>query len=217
MTRNLLAPACGRSLAAGLFILIAIAPGACVRTVPIYGSAPAPLVETLPLDVGIFYNTGFRDASHRVERPRERPWVVEFGAANAELFDEVFRNMFERTVHIEKMPEGGGTVPGVDAILEPRIEEYAVLTPDDSGQKYYAASIKYRIHLFAPDGGFIASWPVNAYGKSQWRAFRDKQALRQASLLAIRDAAAALALEFDDQQQVQAWLHDKGVLRAQGN
>jgi hypothetical protein len=30
-------------------------------------------------------------------------------------------------------------------------------------------------------------------------------------MLAIRDAAASLALEFDDQQRVQAWLNDKGV------
>lgn len=215
MTRNTSAQTAWRPIAAGLLAVAAMTAGACVRTVPIYGSTPAPLVETLPVSIGVFYNAGFREASHRVERHRERPWVVEFGAANAELFDDVFRNMFERTVPVEKMPADGSAIAGVDAILEPRLEEYALLTPDDSGQKYYAASIKYRIHMFAPDGAFIASWPVNAYGKSQWRAFRDRQALRQASMLAIRDAAAALALGFDDQQQVKAWLHDKGIMRAQ--
>ncbi|MGH8495557.1 MAG: hypothetical protein ACREVN_05430 [Gammaproteobacteria bacterium] len=216
MTVDAPALAC-RPLVAGLIAVIAAMAASCARTVAVEGSSPAPLVHTLPLSIGIFYDTGFREASHRVERPRQRTFVVKFGAANVEQFDNVFRSLFERAVPLEQMPAEGSSIPNVDAIIEPRIEEYAALTPDDSGQQFYAASIKYRIHLFSPDGTLIASWPVNAYGKSQWRAFRDKRVLREASMLAIRDAAASLALGFADQQQVRTWLRSKGVRRAQGN
>lgn len=189
---------------------------ACARNVTVEGSSPAPLIEALPLSIAVYYSPAFRDASHRVERVRERTWIVDYGGANVRLFDDVLFNLFERVTHIERMPENGSALPGIDAILEPRIEEYAVLTPGDSGQNYYAASVKYQFLLFAPDGRFIASWPLNAYGKSPRRMFREKQSLRRAGMLAIRDAAAALALEFDDQQQVRAWLDEKGVSYAQG-
>jgi len=192
----------------GLLIVIA---GACARFVPVHGTTPVPLVEALPISVGIYYDEAFLNASHRAERHRERPWIVQFGKANAELFDDVFGIMFERSGRIEEMPAEGRRAAGLDAILEPRIEEYALLTPDDSGLNYFAASIKYRIYLHAPDGTLIESWPVTAYGKSPVRMFREKQALRKASMLAIRDAAASLALEFAGQQRVQAWLNDKGV------
>lgn len=208
MMRNALVPICARWIAAGL---MAVTAGACARFVPVHGTTPAPLVEALPISVAVFYDEGFLTATHRAERHRERPWIVQFGEVNAELFDDVFRNMFERAERIEELPGEGGVVPNVDAILEPRIEEYALLTPDDSGLNYYAASIKYRIHLYAPDGSLIESWDVNAYGKSPVRLFRDEAALRKASMLAIRDAAASLALEFDDQQRVQAWLRENGV------
>lgn len=198
-----------RWIAAGLVI---VAAGACVRLVPVHGTTPVPVVEALPITVGVYYDEAFLNASHRAEVTRERPWIVQFGEANAELFDDVFRNMFERTVRIDELPGDGRVVDGVDAVIEPRIEEYALLTPEESGLNYYAASIKYRIYLLAPDGELIESWPVNAYGKSPVRIFRAKQSLRKASMLAIRDAAASLALEFDDQKRVKAWLSDKGVI-----
>jgi hypothetical protein len=62
----------------------------------------------------------------------------------------------------------------------------------------------------------IAQWPLTAYGKANKGDFgvmesSDKPAIRQATLTALRDAGAFLALRFQTVPEVKAWINSRST------
>lgn len=189
----------GPALYAGLAFALALAACSSNISVPMKGQFPEPVVGTLPLSMGVLYQDEFRTFRHKEPDTR---LTIELGPPNVKLFDQIFPKMFERVVPVTSQQPG----PGLDAVVEPAIETFEYLEPLISGSKFYAVTIRYRISVYSPDGGVIASWPLVAYGKSRSRAMHSGQSLGEATLSAMRDAAAILSTEFKDQKQVKAWL-----------
>ena len=85
------------------------------------------------------------------------------------------------------------------AIFEPRIEQYSFVTARETGGRYYAVTIRYRIDLYSPAGEKVEAsrspvtathWPKACRAASRWR---------QASVAAMRDAAAKFLVQFPEQ------------------
>lgn len=184
-----------------LILAFAVALAACSSniSVPLKGEFPEPIIGALPLSMGVLYQDEFRTFRH--EEPDSR-LKVDLGPPNIKLFDQIFSKMFEQAVPVTTQQPG----PEFDAVVEPMIETFEYLEPAISGSEFYAVTIRYRISVYDPNGGVIASWPLVAYGKSRSRAMNSGQSLGEATLLAMRDAAAILSTEFKDQKQVKAWL-----------
>jgi len=195
------APSTGYRPRLALISAIAMALAACSSniSVPLKGQFPEPIVGALPLSMGILYQDELRTFRH--EEPDSR-LKVELGPPNVKLFDQIFSKMFEQAVPVTTQQPG----PGFDAVVEPMIETFEYLEPAISGSEFYAVTIRYRISVYDPSGGVIASWSLVAYGKSRSRALNSGQSLGEATLRAMRDAAAILSTEFKDQKQVKAWL-----------
>lgn len=186
-------------LTAGLVFAALLAACSSNVSVPLKGEFPEPIVGALPLSMGVLYQNEFRNFHH--EEPDSK-LTVELGPPNVKLFDQIFDKMFERVAPVDTQQPG----PGFDAVIEPVIETFEYLEPAISGSKFYAVTIRYRISVYDPQGGVIASWPLVAYGKSRSKMLSSGDSLGEATLLAMRDAAAILSTEFKDQRQVKAWL-----------
>ena len=89
----------------------------------------------------------------------------------------------------------------IRGVLQPVLEDYAFVTPADSGTQVYAASLRYTIRLYSPKGELWDSWTFTGYGSQPASSFPGKgdDALKAATRLAMRDAAAKLAAEFREQ------------------
>ncbi len=184
---------------------------ACTHVVPVTGSIPTPVVGTLPIAVGIYMDEEFRSFTHAEDRQMGEEWVISSGELNAEMFNKLFSTMFVRTVAIDTPPEQGVAGSDLDALLQIKVNEYGFLTPRETGQRFFAVSFKYQLLLWEPDGSPIANWQVVGYGKSAWAAFKDEAGLRDATAIAIRDGAAAVALGFESVPAIAAWLQEKGI------
>lgn len=191
--------------------VLALALTGCTHVVPVTGSIPTPVVESLPLSVGIYLDDEFRDFTHAEDRHLGEEWVISSGELNEEMFTNLFDTMFRRTVSIESPPDRGVARNDLDALLQVKVTEFGFLTPRETGQRFFAVSFKYRILLWEPDGTPIANWQVVGYGKSAWTAFKDEAGLRDATAIAIRDGAAAVALGFEDVPAIATWLESRGV------
>lgn len=189
--------------------------GACSNVVPVTGTTPAPLIGSIPLTMGVQYEDSFRNYVYEQHPADGGKWRIELGDLNIQFFDRVFSSMFRRVITVDGVPLEDQE-QGVQAVLKPTIEEYGFLTPRDSGLKFFAVSIKYRVQMFSPEGELIASWPIVAYGKSQARGLTGKDSLQDATRLAIRDGAAAMVLDFHKQPPVREWLVDQGVMAEKG-
>lgn len=212
---------------------------ACAATAPVNPSFPTPLLDPLPLTVGVVYDEAFRSYEHVEVIPDEREWTVELGAANVALFDEIFGAMFAETVQLPDPnataappAEGDGgarngasgvgslangtavSIDGLDAVIVPTIESYEMTGPKELnvGDGFYSVWITYRMRLVDSQGREIAEWPVRAVGKSLPRFLAADEAVAEATTMAMRDAGAYLALKFASEPRIREWLRESGKL-----
>lgn len=161
---------------------------------------PKPLVEPLPLKLGVYYSDEFTRYQHAEERWGVE-WKVELGQFHVTMADRLFASAFRDMVRL-KAPADGQT-SDVRAVVEPRIEQYSFITPRDTGAKYYAVTIKYRLNVFAPDGRLADSLTFTGYGSAVSSGMTSTKPMLLATRKAMRDAAAKFLVQFPEQDVVK--------------
>ena len=108
-----------------------------------------------------------------------------------------------------------GSSPVVDGIIAPSIEEVQLAIPDQTGGDFYEVWIRYKLTLFDAGGNNVGELPLIGYGKANERNFgqlgQRTPALHEATIWALRGAAAELSLRFREQEPVRSWLAAIGV------
>ena len=108
-----------------------------------------------------------------------------------------------------------GSLPVVDGVIAPSIEQVQFAIPDQTGGDFYEVWISYKLTLFDAGGNNVGELPLIGYGKSNERNFsqlgQQTPALHDATTWALRDAAAVLSFQFREQVEVQKWLATIGV------
>ena len=160
---------------------------------------PPPLVARIPAVVGIYMSPEFRSAVHTEERDGAKYEAV-LGKAQSEGFERLMNAMFTRTVPVPGTSAGASTDPQIRGVLEPVLEDYSFVTPRDAGARIFAVSVKYRINGYDPAGKMFESWTFTGYGSVAAPTLPGPSAepLKEATVLAMRDAGAKLAAEFKD-------------------
>ncbi|MBT8145125.1 MAG: hypothetical protein KJO55_10510 [Gammaproteobacteria bacterium] len=181
---------------------------ACSTTVPPTDTEfPTPLVEDLPAAVGIYYDDELRNFTYNETVSDGTSWTIELGQSNLRLFDRLLGAMFDRTVQLRSIDDVRND-PTLDGVIRPVLEEYAFLTPNELGSRFYAVSIRYRIYLYDNQGNEIADWPINAYGQSRAAVLNAGRMrvgpLQDATNLAMRDAAAGAIILLREQPEIMA-------------
>ena len=224
--------------AAALMGAVAILAG-CAARAPVGTDFPRPLVEPLPVRMGVQFPEELKTYEHEEVIPGDRKWVVSLGPANEAMFTRLFDAMFAETVMIEPPPaedggedagervggslaargpgaRGGGTAEApsapLDAILTPTIESYEFANPLEANDESTTVWITYRMRLTYPDGRLIAEWPVRAYGRSPYGFMEAKDSLIEATQIAMRDAGAYITLNFANEPRIREWLRETGRL-----
>jgi hypothetical protein len=163
---------------------------------------PRPLIEKIPIAVGVHLPLEFREQVYEEKRTGGGgEYKIGLGKAQSAGFMRIMEAMFEKVVVVSSLTSAGLEAPGIRGVLQPELEDYAFITPVDSGMQAYAASLRYTIRLFSPEGKLAETWTFTGYGSQPASSFPGKgaEALQAATRLAMRDAAAKLAAEFREQ------------------
>jgi len=205
-----------RLLALALCLLVA----ACGPTaVVVKGNFPPPLVQPLPLSLGVWYDADFsgHEFSDAGEEQRSGGWVVTTGAAQVQMWDTVLGGLFAKLVHLDAKPAPGRPAAQVDGVLVPHVEELQYAIPAQNRAKVYEIWIRYRFELLSPAGEPLAQWVMSSYGKTPTAFLQsDQEAVNLAAVMALRDAGANFTTTFDNDPAVQAWLRDRGAHTGSG-
>ncbi|HIG62261.1 MAG TPA: hypothetical protein EYQ22_15355 [Gammaproteobacteria bacterium] len=201
---------------AAVFLVSALLLSACSKTVVIQGAVPTPLVSQIPLRLGIYYSDIFKNFSHEESLKSDGNWTIELGQQNVLFFRELFTTLFLEVIEVDQEQLSAEAIQtlGLDGILVPEIEEYGFLTPGISGLKFYSASVKYNLRLLNGQATVTGEWHVVGYGKSEGGTFQGGEAVNSATLLAIRDGGARIAIDFPRQAFVKAFLASLDVVPA---
>ena len=165
-------------------------------------SIPAPLIEKIPVVIGVHMPLEFREKVYEEKREKGGgEYSIGLGKAQSAGFMRILEAMFAKVVTVPAPASAAQVDPDIRGVLVPVLEDYAFITPLDSGTPVYAASLKYTIHLYSPKGELADSWTFTGYGSQPASSFPGKgdEALQAATRFAMRDAAAKLAAEFHEQ------------------
>ncbi len=179
---------------------------------PPAGDFPQPLMEPLPLVVGVWYTEDF--AGHEffdeAKGRAESSWIVRTGDAQVQMWDTLYGAMFNELVHMKGKPGEGQMNQLVDAVLIPSVDELQYTIPAHTNVKVYEIWMRYRFSLVTTNGEPIADWTMTAYGKTPTAFLQsDEAAVNLAAVVALRDAGANFAANFTRVPAVQEWLAEK--------
>jgi hypothetical protein len=163
---------------------------------------PTPLVEKIPMSVGLRMPADFEHYVHQELVFGREEWSIDLGRSNAALFEQLFGHMFAG-VKVLSESEDPQLLP-LDALIETSIDAFEFSTPDQSNTDAFAVWIRYRLKVYDREGKLLSEWPVSAYGKSQTTTMGKIQALQRAAVLAMRDAAALMVMKFDEETQISS-------------
>jgi hypothetical protein len=208
------APDFSRRLArAAMVAVAACAIAACgPNEVVVEGQFPQPLMEPLPLTIGVWYTEEF--AGHEfydeAKGRAESSWIVRTGEAQVQMWDILYGAMFEELVRMKSEPGSGQMNQLVDAVLIPSVDELQYTIPAHTNVKVYEIWMRYRFDLVTTSGEPIADWTMTAYGKTPTAFLQsDEAAVNLAAVVALRDAGANFAANFTRVPAVQQWLAEK--------
>ena len=174
---------------------------------------PQPLIEKIPVVVGVYMPREFSEKVYEEKRDNGGgEYSIGLGKAQSAGFMRILNAMFNRVVTVPGPAVGAATDPEIRGVLEPVLEDFAFVTPIDSGSPMYAASLRYKINLYSPAGELAESWTFTGYGSQPASQFPGKgdEALALATRLAMRDAGAKLAAEFREQAIARGLLPASG-------
>jgi hypothetical protein len=194
-----------RGLIAGLGTLLLVACGGA--NVQMHGEIPTPLVQPLPLHMGLYFEPALLDYVYEEKIENHGDWRVEVGQMQSKLFLQIGSAMFAQAEQVTSTTPGG-TFNGV---LAPSIADFQIAIPDQTRTDFYEVWIKYLIRVYDNKGALIAEWPLTAYGKSNQADYgffekTNQPAMRDATMRALRDAGAFLALRFSRVPAIKVWL-----------
>jgi len=171
-----------------LICLLSLASAGCSQSVQVQTTFPEPLVDPLPVTVGVRYTDELTQYTYSEDLPADgMDWTFSLGPANKLLFESVFSEVFTAAV-----PADTPAANEAQAILQPNIKAFEFSLPRHSRSDQYGVWISYTVNVYAPDGELRTSWPVKGYGEVDSRRFKGNTTMQQATVLAMRDAATII-------------------------
>jgi hypothetical protein len=195
--------------------IIVLLTACSATTINIEGSFPAPLVQKLPLTVGVYYDEAFINHSFIEinDNTGDDQYIINSGASQLELFKTMLPAVFEQVVQLDSL-ESASSMSDIDAVFVPAIEEFQVGLPQKTRLNVYEIWVKYNMRLAQSNGDYIADWVMTAYGKSPEETFQSVDAgVNDAANVALRDLAASFTLGFSNIPEINEWLRSQNVMQ----
>jgi hypothetical protein len=168
---------------------------------------PPPLIDKLPVRVGVYYSKEFAEYVHKETRS-QIDYEVTLGPAHVTNLNWLLGAMFAELVEVEDPARVADIRPPLLFVLEPKFEEFSFLTPKDVAGEAFVVTIRYLLTLYDGNGSRVDSFTYTGYGREKARTLGGKEPLAIATQRAMRDAGAKVAVELTDQEAVRLLLRN---------
>jgi hypothetical protein len=172
---------------------------------------PKPLIVQLPADVGLIIPAETRRYTNKETRFGV-DWKIELGPGEVRLIQDMFRNLFHHVEEFKDLESAREHKQDLKALFETRIDQYSFVTARETGGRYYAVTMRYRINLYTPEGEKVDSYTLTGYGNSLALGMSGGKPLAQATVGAMRDAAAKFLVQFPDQAAGQQLSKNEAIV-----
>lgn len=180
---------------------------ACSSSVFVEADFPQPLVEPLPIRMGLILDEALIDYVHYEEIPQQATYTIQIGDANALMMDRLFQSMFAAIESVDDLPLTQIDSFRIDGVLRPELERFEFDVPIGERDEFVEVWMQYLLRLYETDGELVAEWPVSGYGKAELG--NKEAALNRATVVAMREVGAVISTKFAEQPEVQYWLQER--------
>ncbi len=187
-------------------VLIGLALGGCGTTYNDYEVDPGtvydgdPLVELLPLTVGVYYGPAFRNYESTIKRSgssRVDRYHLRLGPSSIALFDRILEAQFTDVRQVDATPPLKAGEPELDAVIEVAFRSVGLM------------SVGYDVTLYSPAGTVVAKLDVRS---SVYYEYANEEIVARALRAAMRNAVARFLVDFPNHPDVHAWLTSLGLV-----
>ena len=188
-------------------VLVSMLSG-CSTSIWVEADFPQPLVEQLPVSMGLILDDDLLDYVHYEELPRQAAYTIQIGEANELMLVQLFESMFTDLTEYNEFPVIQSDSVEIDGVLWPELERFEFDVPIGQRDEFVEVWIQYLVKLYETDGQLVTEWPVSGYGKAE---MIDREvALNRAIVVAMREVGATISTKFTDQPELQDWLQERG-------
>ncbi|MDG2315461.1 MAG: hypothetical protein P8M36_00915 [Gammaproteobacteria bacterium] len=180
----------------------------CSTSIWVEADFPQPLVNQLPVSMGLILDDDLLDYVHYEELPRQASYTIQIGEANELMLVQLFESMFTDLTEYNEFPLIEPDSVEIDGVLWPELERFEFDVPVGQRDEFVEVWIQYIVKLYETDGQLVTEWPVSGYGKAEMIDRDD--ALNSAIVVAMREVGATISTKFTDQPELQDWLQERG-------
>jgi hypothetical protein len=185
----------------------------CSSSVIVESNFPTPLVEPLPVTMGVIFSDELHNYIYSEDIPDQSTWTIALGDANVAMFEPLFGSMFDEIRMVSDVPVDLTTTGPLDGVIRPALEKFEFDVPIGERDEFVEVWMQYKLTLYEPDGEVVTEWPVSGYGKSELERDREGAVLK-AAIVAMREVGATISTKFAEQPQVMYWLGERKNERA---
>ena len=190
-----------------LVVLTSILLNGCSTSIWVEADFPQPLVNRLPVRMGLILDDELLDYVHYEKLPRQAAYTIQIGEANELMLVQLFQSMF---TDIERFDDFSLIQPDsakIDGVLWPALDRFEFDVPIGQRDEFVEVWVQYLVKLYETDGRLVTEWPVSGYGKAELIDRGD--ALNRAIVVAMREVGATISTRFSDQPDLKNWLQEK--------
>jgi len=181
-----------------LLLLLVVLCQSCTQSIVINTAVPEPLVEKIEnFNLAVIYEDNIQNYQYEnINSESSACCEIDFSDSQLNLFRKILQSFFPGLIELPN--NNSEMLSNVDLYMEPQLDAFEFLSPEESRNDKYAVWLKYKIDIYDNKKTLLSNWYITGYGEQNTGSFGVSESLTKAIDLALRDTGVNLAIKIED-------------------
>ena len=181
-----------------LLLLLIVLCQSCTQSIVINTTVPEPLVEKIEnFNLAVIYEDNIQNYQYEnINSKSSACCEIDFSDSQLNLFRKILQSFFPGLIELPN--NNSEMLSNVDLYMEPQLDAFEFLSPEESRNDKYAVWLKYKIDIYDNKKTLLSNWYITGYGEQNTGSFGVSESLTKAIDLALRDTGVNLAIKIED-------------------
>ena len=181
-----------------LLLLLVVLCQSCTQSIVINTTVPEPLVEKIKnFNIAVIYEDNIQNYQYEnINSKSSACCEIDFSDSQLNLFRKILQSFFPGLIELPN--NNSEMLSNVHLYMEPQLDAFEFLSPEESRNDKYAVWLKYKIDIYDNKKTLLSNWYITGYGEQSTGSFGVSESLTKAIDLALRDTGVNLAIKIED-------------------
>ena len=181
-----------------LLLLLIVLCQSCTQSIVINTTVPEPLVEKIEnFNLAVIYEDNIQNYQYEnINSKSSACCEIDFSDSQLNLFRKILQSFFPGLIELPN--NNSEMLSNVHLYMEPQLDAFEFLSPEESRNDKYAVWLKYKIDIYDNKKTLLSNWYITGYGEQSTGSFGVSESLTKAIDLALRDTGVNLAIKIED-------------------